>query len=154
MTVINDAVREQRVDFLLAIAERLHGLAGMLAEPGRRPADGGQFARGLDGQAERFHAPDDRMVVLDDHLARLDVRVVEDLLVAVDRAARNPRRVELLDPVRGRPRREDRFDFAFQLVDILQARWEIDEARIGSELRLWSSMKSLVYVAPVLPPPP
>jgi len=60
------------------------------------------------------------MVDVHHHLPRLDVRILQDLLVAVDRAARDLGRIHALDPMRRGLRPQHFLDFFFQLVDVGQ----------------------------------
>ena len=53
---------------------------------------------GLDRQAQRLHGTDLRVFDIDHHLARLDVRIVQGLLVAVHRPARDLGRIHASRP--------------------------------------------------------
>ena len=63
------------------------------------------------------------------------MRVAEDLIVGVNRAARHFCCVELCHPVCRGLGRQHRFDFLFELVDVLEARGEVRETRVGQPLR-------------------
>ena len=74
------------------------------------------------------------MLDLDDHLARLGLRIGERLQHVVDRAAGNALLVEDGEPVRGRLGAEARGELRFELRQMRHAVGVVAEARILGEL--------------------
>src|SRR5690242_17279491 len=78
--VVHDAFRKHFAYLFVAHAQAAERLLRVLSQPRRGVTDFRELTGGFDRQTDGFHAADDRVVVLDHHIARLDVRVGEDLL--------------------------------------------------------------------------
>src|SRR5205823_12409037 len=92
----------ERADLLLRIADLREHFGGVLAEQGACAID----PRGRRGEPHRrpdlLHLPELGMRRLGEESARVQVGIVEHLIVRLEEAARNAGRLALLDP-RGGP---------------------------------------------------
>src|SRR5205823_8720770 len=82
-----------------------------------------------------LHIAELRMGSLGKEPACREVGIVEDLIVGLDEAARDPGRLDLRDPGRGAIPRGDFLDDGDELAPVLVAEVVLEEAWIGLELR-------------------
>ena len=109
-------------------------LLRVLAEQRRGAADRAGRVGELHRDAERPDRPLDRVLERDLHLARLRVRVVEDLRVVVDRPARDAALDQRRHPLVGAARGERGLELGDQLGDVGHAVVVGGEARVVDQL--------------------
>ena len=95
----DDAAGDQVVDVEAVVAELGEDRAAVLAGQRRAGVDARGRAREADREARRAHRALGRMLVVHERAVVLDLRVVEDVLVAVDRAGPAALRLEGREPV-------------------------------------------------------
>ena len=110
--------------------------------PGQHPGRSAAFQRvfiagKLHGVARNLHLADFRIIHLNHHPARLDLRVGHDLRNIIDAAGGNPCRVQFGEPIRRRAGFQNGFDFRFKCCLIFIPRAIAFVARVS--LQVWPS---------------